>query len=486
MTKKTYLKLLAGIATLASAFMFNGASAFAEGGITISENTFPNEVFREYVSDKFDLNQNGILEEEEIEKAEKVDLQAFVRSDLDSIKGIEYLTNLESLDCSKLKIRTIDLSKNKALRFLFCNTCDLTNLDVSALSELEILYCKENSLAEIDVSNNTKLTGLYCDHNKLTELDVTKNKSLLYLSCEHNMVKELNVKENPDLSHIGCSFNELTELNVDANQALCNLWCEGNNISELNISCCPPLLETVAKGEKYVDPSLEQEDLEVAGYFYQSPEFSFCSLVLNSTTVLITDKMPMDEITFPDVPETAWYYGVVKFVAENGFMKGKANSDGSLYFAPNDPITRAEFATVLYSKEGKPDVEYTEQFGDVKDGKWFTKPVMWAFRSGIAKGYGNNLFGVSDNITREQMAQMFYAYAKFKGYDMNVDGVELDRFADPDQVSSWAVTAMKWATSRGVISGTGDAIPKLNPLGSATRAECAAMIRSFVQKVETN
>jgi len=195
---------------------------------------------------------------------------------------------------------------------------------------------------------------------------------------------------------------------------------------------------------------------------------------------------PKPGISFPDVAANAWYAGFVQYVAEKGYMKGK-EINGILYFAPNDPITRAEFATVLYSKENKPEVTYVDQFSDVKEGKWFTNPVIWAFQNNITKGYGSgNIFGVSDNITREQMAQMFYAYAKAKGYDLSTNGASLDRFADPDKVSSWAVEAMKWATSKGVISGTGDAIPKLNPKGSATRAECAAMIKSFVQKVEGN
>ena len=271
-----------------------------------------------------------------------------------------------------------------------------------------------------------------------------------------------------------CTHNALSALNIKNNKELYDLKCSRNNIRNLNVSACPKLLVAVVGGE--VDVS---EETGIANYIYSLDDSKYC-LKVDSFVNIIT------QTAFPDVALSAWYNGVVTFVAEQGFMKGKVDSNGNLYFAPNDPITRAEFATVLYNKEGKPDVEYTEQFGDVKDGKWFTKPVMWVFRSNIAKGYGNNLFGVSDNITREQMAQMFYAYARFKGYDMNVDGVELDRFADPDQVSSWAVTAMKWATSRGVINGTGDEIPKLNPLGSATRAECAAMIRNFVQKVEAN
>jgi len=167
-------------------------------------------------------------------------------------------------------------------------------------------------------------------------------------------------------------------------------------------------------------------------------------------------------------------------------MKGKEIICGTKSrFEPKASITRAEFVTVLYSKENKPETAYSDVFGDVAEGKWYTGPILWAQSTGLVKGYANsNLFGVSDPITREQIAQILYVYARSKGYDVSIEDVSLDRFTDVDKISSWAMTAIKWANSKGVLNGSAGDEPKLNPTGNATRAECAAMLRSFITKVE--
>ena len=188
------------------------------------------------------------------------------------------------------------------------------------------------------------------------------------------------------------------------------------------------------------------------------------------------------DMTAPsDVPTNAWYYNSVQFVYSRALMNGK----GEGRFAPLDRITRGEFATVLYNKENKPQTDYRAIFSDIAEDKWYTRPVMWAFDRKIVKGYGDTgVFGVSDDITREQMAQMLYAYAKNKGYELAADPSALGRFGDTALVSTWAQPAMRWAVTRGVLSGTGDDIPLLNPQGKTTRAECAALIRNLIEKVE--
>jgi len=184
---------------------------------------------------------------------------------------------------------------------------------------------------------------------------------------------------------------------------------------------------------------------------------------------------------FQDVRPDRWYLGAVKFVKQNGIMVGKGNG----IFSPEAALTRAEFATILYNMEGKPSVAFTNEILDVKDETaWYAKPVHWAYEQNIAAGYPNGNFGVSDLITREQLAQMLYKYTKLKGYTTDFDETALSRFGDADKVSNWAMEAMKWATSNGVMNGSAHEVPLLNPKANATRAECAAMIKSFVEKMQ--
>lgn len=78
------------------------------------------------------------------------------------------------------------------------------------------------------------------------------------------------------------------------------------------------------------------------------------------------------------------------------------------------------------------------------------------------QGYGDNLFGPGDPVTREQLAMIFYNYAKFKGYDTTASG-DLSGFTDAGDLSPWAQEAMKWAVGSGVMSGKGNGI--LDPKG---------------------
>lgn len=110
----------------------------------------------------------------------------------------------------------------------------------------------------------------------------------------------------------------------------------------------------------------------------------------------------------------------------------------------------------------------------------FSGLTIWAYENKIAKGYGNTgKFGTSDDITREQMAQMLCSYCKLLGYDLYSEESALKGFADIDQISDWALPAMQCATYQGIIKGSNEAISRLNPQGKATRAECVAMIKNL-------
>jgi len=208
---------------------------------------------------------------------------------------------------------------------------------------------------------------------------------------------------------------------------------------------------------------------------------SASALVSNSyyKTVRCTITVGKAAVQFTDVAEGGWQYEPAKYVYEMGIMTGKGkDASGKVIFAPNDNLTRAEFAQILYSAEGKPDIGYEEIFYDVKADMWYTNAILWAAENGIVSGYGGGQFGTNNNIEREQLAAMLYKYAQYKGYDTSAQ-VDLNKFGDEGDISSWARTQMKWAVANGVMSGKGGI---LDPLGNATRAECAAMLRTFMNQ----
>lgn len=193
---------------------------------------------------------------------------------------------------------------------------------------------------------------------------------------------------------------------------------------------------------------------------------------------------PDSDLPFDDIAPIPgnWKYESVKYVYNNGIMNGIA---GTNLFDPDAPLNRAMFATVLYRIAGKPPVEYSPKFTDVEAGEYYSDAILWASEQGIVNGYLDGSYGVTANITREQIAKMLYQYAKLEGYDIN-GTASLDSFTDVEEVSEWAVDYMKWAVDAEMITGkpNEEGTFRLDPKGQATRAECAKMLMKFMLKYQ--
>ena len=180
---------------------------------------------------------------------------------------------------------------------------------------------------------------------------------------------------------------------------------------------------------------------------------------------------------FTDVSEKDWFYGDVMFVYENGLMLGTSKT----LFSPHGTATRGMMATILWRMEGSPVPKGKNSFTDVEAGKWYADATTWTAENSIFAGYGKDKFGPDDPITREQLAAIFYRYADYKGYDLTVKG-NLDKFKDADKITDYAKTAMQWAVGSGLVKGKSGNL--LDPQGTATRAEIAAMLHRFIEKYE--
>ena len=180
---------------------------------------------------------------------------------------------------------------------------------------------------------------------------------------------------------------------------------------------------------------------------------------------------------FTDISEKDWFYGDVMFVYENGLMLGTSKT----LFSPHGTAMRGMMATILWRMEGSPVPKGKNSFTDVEAGKWYADAITWTAENGIFAGYGKDKFGPDDPITREQLAAIFYRYADYKGYDLTVKE-NLDTFKDADKITDYAKTAMQWAVGSGLVKGKSGNL--LDPQGTATRAEIAAMLHRFIEKYE--
>lgn len=186
-----------------------------------------------------------------------------------------------------------------------------------------------------------------------------------------------------------------------------------------------------------------------------------------------------EPLPFIDVDEDAWYADAVRYVYEHDLMAGY----GGDLFGPNDELSRAQFCQIIYNMEDPPAVTGSSAFTDVADGAWYANVVTWAAENGIVVGYGGGLFGPEDNITREQFAAILYRYAQAKGYGTTAS-FDLSAYGDVSDVSAWAISAMQWACGAGIIKGTSP--NTLEPQGNATRAQAATMLQRFCEQYSQN
>lgn len=187
------------------------------------------------------------------------------------------------------------------------------------------------------------------------------------------------------------------------------------------------------------------------------------------------------ELPFTDVPEGAWYADAAAYVYEHGLMAGTSATT----FAPDATTSRSMIATILWRMAGSPVVNYAMNYTDVTQGQWYSEAIRWAASEGIVGGYGNGLFGTNDPITREQFAAMLYRFAQEQGYDVSIgENTNILSYTDVADLSEYAISAMQWAVGAGIINGTGDG-STLSPHGQATRAQAAVMLMRFCEEYVT-
>lgn len=173
---------------------------------------------------------------------------------------------------------------------------------------------------------------------------------------------------------------------------------------------------------------------------------------------------------FVDVKPGAWYYTAVDYVANKGLFQGTSSNT----FTPNGAFTRGMIVKVLGDMAGIDKTDYPgSRFSDVRPGQWYAPYVEWAVENGIAESVGNDSFAPNRNVTREEMAVIFYRYAEYVGAELTVRAGLLEQFSDGQRVSKPARYSMEWAVTHKVFQGSGG---KLDPQGSITRAQVAQLL----------
>lgn len=180
----------------------------------------------------------------------------------------------------------------------------------------------------------------------------------------------------------------------------------------------------------------------------------FTSVWANMPDITSPEPDKPDELPFTDVPKTAWYYDAVKTAYEAGIMNGVTDT----LFEPDGTLTRAMFWTILARVDGV----------DTDGGAtWYSRAQQWAIENGVSDG--SDPMGA---LTREQLVTMLWRLNGEPVVDYLITA------PDASQISSWALEAMRWAASIGLIEG--DETGALDPTATTTRAQAATFMVRYL------
>ena len=205
--------------------------------IPLDADHFPDETFRTFVTDNYDINFDGLLGPGERNIRE---MKVYGRQ-ISSMKGIEFFTALQTLDCSRNALTELDVTGNTALLKLLCSDNALTELDLSGNTRLTYLSCGGNSISQLDLSYNPDLNTLLCANNKLAMLDLSHSPHLAWLNC--SKLPSLDVSSNPELKKLTCYSCSFTTLDLSHNPLLGELDCHSGQLTELDLSHNPVLVK---------------------------------------------------------------------------------------------------------------------------------------------------------------------------------------------------------------------------------------------------
>ena len=185
---------------------------------------------------------------------------------------------------------------------------------------------------------------------------------------------------------------------------------------------------------------------------------------------------------FYDVSRDDWFYDAVNYVYTNKLFSGMGDHE----FAPYAEMNRAMLMTVLYQMAGAPKAEMDAanvEFTDVPADAWYAPYVRWGASKEITAGTGNGTFSPEMRVNRQQVVVMLRSFAdRYMGLDTSARA-DLSAYADLDQAADWALDGLSWAVAEGIIGSSSADVLTLSPQKNAGRAEVAAMLRAFAEKV---
>ncbi len=291
----------------------------------INATNFPDEAFRNYLLSRYEYSEMGTEPYFSTDQIENIkNLSVDYNTEINNLRGIEYLTallylrlsntniasidlshntnlkslycsntqlsqldlsrnvNLESLDCSNTSLGTLNLSGNNSLRTLKCNDCELTSLTVRS-KELLILHCERNQLSSLSIRSLNKLQDLFCYDNQLRSL--TLPDSIIYVNCANNNIPVWNISDKPILAHVDCRNNQMATLTLSSCPLLKILACSNNNLKSLDVSTLDSLEAIYCENNKLMTLDLSNNTKIKLDQYYSSDPTNYITQVFENVDI---------------------------------------------------------------------------------------------------------------------------------------------------------------------------------------------------------
>jgi hypothetical protein len=491
------MRILKNVVTLALTVAMAGGiglgafpqEAFAAGGVAINATNFPDKVFRTCVSKMCDKDKNGTLSQTEIKNVKDLEIDfenKYMVDDrlIESLKGIEFFTELKELSCWGNSISSLDLSKNVKLEELYCDENYLKSLDLSKNVNLKTLVVGDyfighgNGIKELDLSKNTKLEVVDCSYNGLKKLVLPKTGTLKELYCTYNKLEELDLTGCPNIKKLVCHKNNYTKVDISRCSKVKTVYL-GQTVKDLTISCGQTVImvenikgRTITSDNKdillvkndydsnkildLIDTNTIADDgdyVEDSHYFYLKGKSA------GETSITIIENKVKHRwkvnIRYKDVtnPSDFWFEPTY-YLTKKDVVKGY---DKQTTFKPSNECTRAQMVTFLWRLSGSPEPKSSKcKFADVKTGEYYYKAVIWAVEKGITTGSSGNKFNPNGTCTRAQTVTFLWRMA-----DKPEPKAKSCKFKDVKS-SDYFYKATIWASENKIVGGYSDGTFKPN------------------------
>ncbi|MGF7184780.1 hypothetical protein GGQ84_000865 [Desulfitispora alkaliphila] len=193
----------------------------------------------------------------------------------------------------------------------------------------------------------------------------------------------------------------------------------------------------------------------------------------NSTYFIVNDEKEFNDTA------NHWAEEEIKLLASKRIINGMTEAT----FAPQEQVTRAQFATMLVNALALEWGGTKTNFVDVEESAWYANAVATAVEAGLVRGYEDNTFRPNAPIVRQEMAVMITNALMVADKSISLKDDEfshkIKHFNDQEQISNWARKSVAIAVDEGIISGMPNG--EFAPSAKADRAQSVVMIRRSLQ-----